>query len=73
MSSRERRRAKAWMVLHNIKNVDIKLALGMKYHTQVIETLTGVRDDQKVLKYLMDNGCPERYLDLPERMKGATI
>lgn len=68
---RERRRAKAWMVLHNIRNVDIKRDLGLNYHTQVIETLSGTRDDQRVLQYLIDRGCPERFLDLPEKMRRA--
>lgn len=67
MSTRDRRKqAKAWMVLNDIRNVDIKEALQLNHHTQVIETLSGKRNNRKVLQYLLEKGCPADYLDLPE-------
>lgn len=65
----DRRRVKAWMVMENVKAVDIQRALNQKSITQVVETLSGVRDDCKVLAWLRDQGCPVKLLKLPKRMK----
>lgn len=70
-TKKDRRQARAWMIVNSIRLVDVQQALGLKYHTQVGETLAGTRDDQRVLIYLLDRGCPERYLDLPAKMKRA--
>ncbi len=67
----DRRQAKAWMVLLEIKVKDIQTALGMKYLTQVSETINGQRNDRAVLQYLMGKGCPAEYLDLPDDMQKA--
>lgn len=70
MTLREsRKQAKAWMVLNDIRNVNIKEALNLKHHTQVVETLSGKRNNRLVLKYLLEKGCPPEYLDLPEDMQ----
>lgn len=71
MIKKDRKRAKAWMVLKNINNTDIKNALGLRYLTQVSETLSGVRDDKRVLLFLIKIGCPERYLALPEKIRAS--
>lgn len=68
---KDRKQARAWMIVNSIRLVDVQQALGLRYHTQVGETLAGIRDDQRVLSYLLDRGCPERYLDLPAKMKRA--
>lgn len=68
---KDRKQAKAWMVLNSIRLVDVQQALGLKYQTQVGETLAGIRDDKRVLSYLIDHGCPEKYLELPLKMKRA--
>ena len=67
----DRRQARAWMVLNGIKGKDIQSALGMKYFTQVSETMNGSRNDRAVLQYLLDLGCPAAYLDLPHDMQKA--
>ena len=67
----KRKQAKAWMILHDIRSVDIQDALKMKHHTQVVETLSGKRDDRQVLRYLLEQGCPAEYLDLPDDIKVA--
>lgn len=61
-----RKQAKAWMVMNDIKNVDIKNALGLNHHTQVVETLSGVRNNKMVLQYLLNKGCPAEFLYLPK-------
>lgn len=66
-----RRQAKAWMVRHNIRNVDIQRALQMHGHNLVSDTMAGRRDHRRVLKYLLDNGCPVEYLALPWDMESA--
>lgn len=71
-SKRELRlQAKSWMVTAQIRVVDIQRALGHRYHTQAVETLTGVRDHREVLRYLLEKGCPAEYLALPNDMKEA--
>lgn len=61
--------AKAWMVLNKIRNVDIEEALEMKSHTLVTSTLAGTRNNHRVLRYLLDRGCPASYLALPSSME----
>lgn len=63
MTARDRRKqAKAWMVLNDIRNVDIKEALKLNHHTQIAETLSGKRNNRQVLQYLINKGCPAEYL-----------
>jgi hypothetical protein len=64
----DRRQARAWMVMRSLRPLDIQKALGHRYHTQVVETLAGDRDDRRVLTWLRDNGCPDEYLNLPTDM-----
>ncbi|BDD85968.1 hypothetical protein [Desulfofustis limnaeus] len=71
MNRRDRTEARAWMVMNKIKPVDIQQALELKYLTQVSETLLGKRNDRRVLQFLLDSGCPEHYLDLPQKMRRA--
>lgn len=70
--SKNRRKARAWMVLEGIRQVHIKKALQYKHDTQVNETLQGHRNDRRVLRYLLDKGCPPEYLALPPGMLGGT-
>lgn len=63
--------AYGWLRQKKIKQVDIQIALGHRSPTQVCETLAGRRHDRQVLQWLIDNGCPERYLALPADMRRA--
>lgn len=65
----DRREARAWMVLQGKRPLDIQNELGLRYHTQVVETLLGDRNDRRVLAWLRDNGCPEDYLKTPKDMR----
>lgn len=56
------------MILQGIRQKDIQNDLGQRHETQVNETLQGLRSDRRVLQYLLDNGCPAGYLELPADM-----
>jgi hypothetical protein len=72
MNAREiRRNAKAWMAQNDVRNVDIQNALNMKRHNLVSDTLRGRRDHRRVLRYLIERGCPSEFLALPEDMRKA--
>lgn len=62
-----RKQAKAWMVLNDIRIVDIQAALNM-HHTPISYTLSGSVSNRRVLDYLLKKGCPAEYLALPEDM-----
>lgn len=49
---------------------DVALKVGVNY-TQVTETVKGIRNDRKVLAYLLEIGCSAKALSLPEDMKEA--
>lgn len=62
---------KIWMLHNNIKCVDIQRAFGMRSMTQAWGTINGDRSDRRVLAWLLEHGCPARYLDLPGDMREA--
>ncbi|WP_173084547.1 XRE family transcriptional regulator [Fundidesulfovibrio magnetotacticus] len=47
---------------------DIAEQLGIS-RTAVYLTVQGKKNNRKVLKALVDHGCPVSYLDLPEDLK----
>lgn len=63
-----RKHARAWMILNDIKIMDIQKALGLNTHVQISFTLSGVKNHRRVLAYLLKKGCPSEYLDLPGDM-----
>lgn len=69
MKRKDRKKARLWLLEKEVRQVDIQRALKQKYDTQVQQTLAGDRSDRKVLKYLLNLGCPAKYLALPEDMK----
>lgn len=60
--------AQAWMLKNGLRQTDIKVSLGHKSINQVHGTLQGDRNDRRVLQFLLDNGCPSEYLNLPSDM-----
>ena len=64
-----RKQARVWMLTHDIRSVDIQRALAMKNHNLVSHTLTGKRNNRRVLQYLVERGCPVEYLDIPEKLR----
>ena len=57
-----------WMRRNSLSVTKIKKALGYATHTGVSNTLAGRAHLRRVLQYLVDKGCPVKYLDLPEDM-----
>ncbi len=74
MDKRNRRkRARMWLFEREIRQVDIQRALNFKHKAQVHGTLWGNRNDRKVLRYLLDIGCPPGFLDLPADMRVKNV
>lgn len=69
--AKDRTAAKAWMVTNHIRQRDIQIAVGHSTAVQTSETLRGIRSNKEVLQYLLDKGCPARYLALPKDMQEA--
>ena len=65
----DRKQVRSWMVMNGLRPLDIQKALCFRYHTQVVETILGDRDDRRVLAWLRDHGCPVEYLKLPTDMQ----
>lgn len=66
-----RQKALLWMYERKLRQKEIRAALGHSSPAIVSETLTGKRDHRKVLRYLLDQGCPAEYLALPKDMRDA--
>jgi hypothetical protein len=62
---------RVWMTRNGVRVTDIQKALGMKQSIQVTQTLQGLRNDRRVLRWLRDNNCPVELLALPEDMAEA--
>jgi 1,2-phenylacetyl-CoA epoxidase PaaB subunit len=61
---------KIWMVRRDLREKDIVAATGEE-RTYVNKTLNGLRNNRVVLQYLVDQGCPAKYLALPADMQAA--
>lgn len=68
---KNRNAARAWMVTNHIRQRDIQIAVGHSTPVQTSETMRGIRSSREVLQYLLDKGCPARYLALPKDMQEA--
>ena len=66
-----RKQARAWMLLNDIRNMDIQESLQMNNHVLISDTMRGKRNHRQVLQYLLDKGCPAEYLALPKDMRKA--
>lgn len=60
-----------WMKRKRLTVVGIQHALNYANHGTVSNTLAGRKHIRKVLQYLLDKGCPAKYLALPEDMREA--
>ena len=59
---------KVWMLRRKISEADIVRATGEE-QTYVNKTINGSRNNRVVLGFLLDNGCPVKYLALPKDME----
>lgn len=62
---------KKWMLDEGLYVAQIQRNLGFKAHSLVSDTIAGRKDNRKVLRFLLDRGCPVELLALPEDMKEA--
>lgn len=60
---------RVWMLRNGHTVESIRLALGHANHTPVSLTISGKEDTRSVLRYLVDQGCPAKYLNLPKDME----
>ena len=68
---RNRIEIQVWMKRNGITVVSIQRALGYATHAIVSNAIAGRNDNPKILRYLLNKGCPARYLDLPKGMRKA--
>jgi hypothetical protein len=61
---------KIWMLRNDIKEADIVRATEVE-QSYVNKTINGTRNNREVLRYLLEQGCPARYLALPKDMEEA--
>lgn len=57
-----------WMKRNGVRQVGIQKELKMNSPVQVRETIYGIRNDRRVLGWLLGKGCPVEYLGLPVDM-----
>ncbi|GFK94755.1 hypothetical protein NNJEOMEG_02602 [Fundidesulfovibrio magnetotacticus] len=67
------RKREAWRIREFLDGLgmcmaDVARDLGLSRNL-VGETVKGARNNKKVLDYLRELGCPEKWLDLPEAVK----
>ncbi|WP_028318453.1 hypothetical protein [Desulfobulbus elongatus] len=60
-----------WMRKNKLTYVDIARELEYASHVPVWRTVHGEKNLRKVLRYLLDHGCPPRILSLPDDMEAA--
>lgn len=62
---------RVWLQRQGIRLVTIQKALGFKDNKTVWATIEGRENNRRVLSWLKEKGCPEKYLFLPGDMRKA--
>ncbi len=70
---RQTAKIKEWMKENRWRICDIQRAIGHARHTPTWETIQARKDNRRVLRWFMDNGCPVDYLGLPDDMKNNML
>lgn len=65
---RDRIEIDIWMRRKGLSVAKIQKQLGYSTHTGISNTLAGRENLRRVLRFLVNEGCPVEYLDLPEDM-----
>lgn len=63
-------RIREFLAGKGLSMADVARAVGVTRNL-VRETAIGQRNNRKVLGHLLELGCPEKWLDLPEAMKAT--
>lgn len=58
------------MIRNGVRHIHIRDELRVKDCKQVRETISGGRNDRRVLAWLREHGCPVKLLALPLDMRG---
>ena len=61
---RDAKQIRAWMILSDLTPTGLAAELGVHY-TLVSQTVSGTKNNRRVLKALRDKGCPVKWLALP--------
>ncbi|MEG6550181.1 XRE family transcriptional regulator [Desulfocurvibacter africanus] len=56
---------RSWMVRKDIKPSRLARELNV-HHTLVSQTVSGTKNNRRVLKALLAKGCPKKWLALPQ-------
>ena len=70
MNERKPREIKAYLVRKGVRMMDIARRMGV-HHSLVQATIDGKKNNRKVLRELVAEGCPAKFLGLPEDMREA--
>lgn len=65
MMKRNSVQIRSWMVRKGIKPSNLARELQV-HHTLVSQTVSGSKNNRRVLKALLDKGCPRKWLALPQ-------
>jgi len=68
---RDSKEIRVWMIRNGHTIESIRQSLGYANHTSVSLTIAGQRNHRKVLDHLLELGCPEQHLDLPQHEQGG--
>jgi len=60
---------KEWMDIQGIRQVDVAAQAGLGTHVTVSRTIRGSLNNRRVLRALVEMGCPEKFLALPKDMQ----
>lgn len=62
---------RVWLKRNGFKLATIQKDLGYRDNKTVWSTIEGQENNRKVLTWLMENGCPTKYLALPDDLRRA--
>ncbi len=65
---RNSKEIKVWLLRKGVNITEIARIAGVE-RTNVSKTIAGTRNNRKALQWLVSEGCPKRYLALPEDMQ----
>ncbi|MEG6548902.1 XRE family transcriptional regulator [Desulfocurvibacter africanus] len=68
MMKRNSVQIRSWMVRNGIKPSRLARDLNV-HHTLVSQTVSGTKNNRRVLRRLRDMGCPKKWLALPKDLE----
>ncbi len=69
---RNSKEIRVWLLRKNIYIVDVARAVGVE-KSSAGKTIQGIRNNRKVLQWLLDNGCPAEHLAMPKDMQKENV